>query len=408
MKSIGQALRELLPCFEPLGIERKPLLSALGRILAEDVLAREDLPAFDNSAMDGYAVRLQALAPDRPFRIVGESRAGGALPPPLAPDTAMRIFTGAPMPVGADTVVIQEHARADGSQVAFERLPALGAHVRLKGSDMRAGSIALRAGTRVEAGEIGLLAAQGQSDVPVFRAPRVAVLSTGDELREIDDAPTPGTIVNSNAYALCAQLLAVGAVPWVLPSVPDRREAVAAAISRALSADVVLCSGGVSVGEYDFVARAFEDAGVKIVFWKVAIKPGKPLLFGMAGRVPVLGLPGNPVSAMIAFEVFVKPGLLRMQGEQAPYPVTVGVELAHDHRHGTGRVELARAVLHRAEDGRLRAVLHALQGSGSVPSMAGVDALVVLDAEVEHFMRGTRLPALLLRKPPGGHDPPFA
>jgi molybdopterin molybdotransferase len=179
-------------------------------------------------------------------------------------------------------------------------------------------------------------------------------------------------------------------------------------LEQALRADVVLSAGGVSVGDYDLVGQAFERAGIQGQLWKVAIKPGKPLMFGTAGRVPVLGLPGNPVSAMVTFEVFAKPGLRRMLGHAAPYSALIDVELAHDHRHSTGRIELARAHLHRSGDGRQLARLHALQGSGSLPSMCGVDALVVLDADRAHFARGTKLRALPLRNEHGQSDPPFA
>ena len=408
MKSIGEALREIVGCFEPAGVVRRPLLEAAGQVLAEDVAARVDLPRFDQSAMDGYAVRKHELSPGIALPLHGESRAGGPPPAPLAPRSAQRIFTGAPLPEGADTVVIQEHTRAQGGDVVIDQVPAAGANVRRRASDLAQGRVALSRGQLLGAGEIGLLAAQGRHSIAVYRAPRVAIVSTGDELRDIGEDGEPGTIVDSNAYALAAQVREAGCEPWLLPVARDRIEDIATSFEQALRAEVVLSAGGVSVGDYDLVARAFERAGGTIKLWKVAMKPGKPLLFGMAGRVPFLGLPGNPVSAMVAFEVFARPGLRRMLGHAAPYPALIQVELEHAYRHGTGRTELLRASLRRDADGRVLARAHALQGSGSLPSMCGVDALVVLDAAVESFAAGSRLSALPLRAFGAQREPPFA
>jgi molybdopterin molybdotransferase len=407
MRSIGEALREIVPHFGPLGPTRVPLRQALGSVLFEDVLAARDLPAFDNSAMDGYAVRHRDLLARTPLPVVGESRAGGAPPNPLRPNTAMRIFTGAPLPPGADTVLIQETATIDDTGASFDPLPEPGVNVRLRASDLAYGERALSRGQLVGPGEIGLLAAQGQHTVSVYQRPRVAILSTGDELCEVGEQ-APFAIVNSNAYALAAQVEETGALPWILPIAKDRLDDLGDKLAHALRADVVLSAGGVSVGDYDLVARALESAGVERKLWKVAIKPGKPLLFGLAGRVPVVGLPGNPISAMVTFEVFVKPGLRRMLGHAAPYPSLVPVELERPHSHATGRTELARATLVRAEDGRVIARLHTLQGSGSLPSMCGIDALVVLEPNVEHYASGARVSALVLRGAAHQREAPFA
>lgn len=408
MKSIGAAMREIVQRFEPLGGVRKPLLEGLGSALCEDVIAQRDLPGWDNSAMDGYAVRHAELDPARPLRVHGESRAGGAWPEPLPTGCAMRIFTGAPLPEGADTVVIQERATRSGDSVRFEPLPDAGANVRARGSDLRAGARALERGATLGPGEIALLAALGHHSATVVRPARVAILSTGDELRDIGDDTEPGTLVNSNAYALAAQVRGAGGEPWVLPAAGDRLESIASGLEQALRADVVLSTGGVSVGDYDLVGEALKRAGVDVHFWKVAIKPGKPLLFGMRGHVPVVGLPGNPVSAMVTFEVFVRPALRRVAGHAAPYPALISVALEHDHRHATGRTEFARASLRADERGQAIARLHALQGSGSLPAMAGVDALVVLDADAERFTRGQQLLALPLRPTWFTRAPTFA
>ncbi|RMG15047.1 MAG: molybdopterin molybdenumtransferase MoeA [Planctomycetota bacterium] len=405
------ALKELVGAFAPLGAERVELSAALGRVLADPVHAREDSPPFDNSAMDGYAVRSAELAgasPETPVRLPlrGESRAGGPPPPPLPPGHAQRIFTGAPLPEGADAVLMQEDSRRPAPDVveALASVPP-GRHVRRRGEDVARGDRLLAAGALVGPGEVGLLAAQRQATVSVHRRPQVALLSTGDELRDLSDPPEPGTIVNSNAYALAAQVRVAGGIPWVLPTAPDEPTAIEAAVREGLRADLLLTLGGVSVGEYDFVRGALAACGVRERFWKVAVKPGKPISFGLAGTTPVVGLPGNPVSAMVTFEVFVRPGLRRLQGDPRPYRPRVEVALASDHRRRAGRLELARARL-EAGGHPPRAHLLARQGSGSLPSMVGVDALVLLPPEREEFVAGERLPALLLE---GRCDrPPFS
>jgi molybdopterin molybdotransferase len=411
MKSIADALALMLPAFQPLGVERLPLAAAGGRFLAAAVRAREDSPPFDNSAMDGWAVRAAdlaraSLAQPLALRREGESRAGGPAPSPLVAGSAMRIFTGARLPPGADAVVMQEEARAEGGQVAFGRPPAPGEQVRPRASDVAEGAVLLPAGSRLDAGELGLLAAQGLSTVTVHRRPRVALLGTGDELRELHDPPRPGSIINSNAYALAAQVLQAGGEPVVLPEVGDELEATVRALEGALDCDLVLTCGGVSVGAYDLVKQAFARVGVEADFWKVNLKPGKPLTFGRRGRTPVVGLPGNPVSAMVTFEVLVRPGLRRLLGDPRPFRPRREVRLAVEHRHEPGRLELARATV-AMRDGVMVATPLVLQGSGSLPSMVGVDALVVLDEAREVFPAGERLPAFLLRDETGSAELPF-
>jgi molybdopterin molybdotransferase len=361
------------------------------------VVAARDLPGFDHSAMDGYAVRHAELSLTTALPVRGESRAGGPWPEPLASGHAMRIFTGAPLPEGADTVIIQEDVDAADGALRARELPKNGANIRLQGSDIATGALALPAGQLIGPGEIALLAALGCAHLPTHRAPRVAIVCTGDELRAVDEALPPGALVNSNAYMLAAQVEDAGGIANVLPSAPDRIDAIQERFEQALAgSDVVLTSGGVSVGDHDLVAEALGRASVETRFWKVAMKPGKPLLFGMRGAVPVLGLPGNPVSAFVAFEVFVRPLLQRMRGSLAPYPKLVPVRLAHDHRKSKGRPELARGTLSTdPHDARvLHASLHARQSSGSLPSIARVDALVLLPGEVSELAVGAPLHAL--------------
>ncbi len=407
MKRIQEALEVMMPAFVPLGAERLPLHEALGRFTAADVVTREDSPPFDNSAMDGYAVRASEVSAAKPMALVGESRAGGPTPSALAPATAMRIFTGARMPPGADAVVMQEEVRVDAGQVHFVRAPAVGDQVRARGSDAAEGSVLIAKHSLLGPGELGMLAAQGFAAVSVFRRPRVAILGTGDELRDVDEPTRPGSIINSNAYALAAQVREAGGEPVVLPNVGDELEATVRALEAGLGCDLVLTCGGVSVGAYDLVKQAFARVGIEADFWKVNIKPGKPLTFGRRGRTPVVGLPGNPVSAMVTFEVLVRPGLRTLLGDPRPYRVRNVARLAVEHRHETGRVELARATV-AVREGQLYATPLRLQGSGSLPSMVGVDALVVLDEARELFAPGDRLATLLLRDATGAAVSPFA
>lgn len=410
MLSIREALDLMLPSFGPVGEERVPLPAALGRVLARDLVARYDLPPFDNSAMDGYALRASDLAvAGCTLPLCDESRAGGGEPSALPEGHAMRIFTGAPMPAGADTVVMQEDtARPDGEpgRMVLNALPKPRANVRKRGSDLAAGAVALTRGRLLGPGEIGLLAGLDEALVDVFRRPRVAVLSTGDELREVGEPERPASIVNSNAYALAAAITQAGAEAVVLPVARDRMEEIAARVAAGLGADLLLSVGGVSVGDYDLVPRVLREAGVSLGFHKVAIKPGKPLLFGTCGKVPVVGLPGNPVSALVTFEVFVRPGIARMLGHARPFRCPLIAELDAPYEHGPGRTELSRAQLTYHRD-RVVAQLHTRQGSGSLMSMASSDALVILPGSIARFESGARVSVLRLSDPPGSAASPF-
>ena len=392
MRSIAEALEAMLPAFPTLGTEEVALTEAAGRCLASDVLARVDSPPFDNSAMDGYAVRAadvaeaSAVSPVR-LPVCGESRAGGEVPAALEPGAAYRIFTGATMPQGADAVVIQEDTRRDGDAVVVLEASATGRHIRAQGSDVRCGNRIAERGDRLWPGEIGLLASQNIASVEVYRRPRVALLSTGDELKSLGEALGPGQIVNSNLYVLTEMLHLIGAVPEPLPAAGDDLESIETALREALEADVVITMGGVSVGAYDLVQEAFARVGVDPEFWKVRIKPGKPLTFALFEGRPVIGLPGNPISAMITFEVLVAPCIRQMLGDRHPHPAPVVARLDHPYRRRPGRVEIARGLARRVA-GELRVALNPLQGSGSLPSFAGVNALVILPSDRGEFEAG--------------------
>jgi molybdopterin molybdotransferase len=401
IRTFDQAMAEVLAAFAPLGPERVSLSAALGRHTVAPFAARFDSPPFDHSAMDGYAVRAADVASvPATLTVQGESRAGGPPPAALAAGTAMRIFTGAPVPDGADSVVLQEDTTRDGSHVEVKFAAKPGANVRHRGSDLRAGEQALPAHARIGAGEIALLASQDVASVEVFRRPRVAILCTGDELRDIGEPARAGSIVNSNAYALAAQVQEAGAEPWVLPPVGDERALVSEAIRSGLSADVLVMSGGVSVGDHDVVRDALADAGITLGFWKVQMKPGKPVAFAMHGRVPVLGLPGNPVSAFVCFELFVRPGLCAMLGDPSPNRPRIRVRLARPYKHTPGRAELVRAQLSRDPRGFV-AEVPSRQGSGSLPSIVAVDALVIIPAERSEVGTQEPLDAILIGRLPG-------
>ncbi|MBW2461112.1 MAG: molybdopterin molybdotransferase MoeA [Deltaproteobacteria bacterium] len=411
MLEIDEAQRRIMAAFSPLPPESCPLAGALGRYLAGDVAAKQDAPPFSNSAMDGYAVRAAEVAgatEETPviLPVVGESRAGGPMPPPLAAGTTTRILTGAPLPDGADAIVMQEDTTRDGDTLTIRFASPPRHHVRAQGEDIRARDVLLEGGTRVSPGAIGLLASQGHGEVVVHRRPRVAIVSTGDELRGIDEAPRPGTIVDSNRYALAAQIAEAGGEPVALPPAPDDLDAISQLLEEALKCDLVVTTGGVSVGDHDHVREAFERVGIEADFWKIRIKPGKPVTFGRRGNVPVIGLPGNPVSAMVTFQVFAGPGIRHMLGDPNPYPQTREVALGHDHQRKTGRPELARGKLRLTDDG-LVVDLFQRQGSGAMPSVARADVLALLPEDRGTLTAGERVLTLPFAPAPGSSTSPF-
>ena len=389
----------MLPAFSPLGEEEVHLTESAGRYLSREVRARFDSPPFDNSAMDGYAVRASDVesagrgnAVELPVR--GESRAGVPLAGPLEPGAACRIFTGAPMPAGADAVVIQEDTERNGDRVQIREASPKSKHVRAQGSDVSRGAVLLRSGDRLWPGEVGLLASQNIDRVQVYRRPEVALLSTGDELRALGEDLEPGAIINSNVYVLTDMLRAVGVIPVALPAAQDSLPEIEAALRKALEADVVITMGGVSVGAYDFVHEAFANVGIEPGFWKVRIKPGKPLAFAQYQGKPVIGVPGNPISAMITFEILVAPCLRKMLGDPRPHPQPVIARLRNPYRRSPGRVELARGIATREGD-EIVVALHDRQGSGSLPSFVGVNALVILPPDKAELAAGEQVEAIL-------------
>lgn len=391
MLSVNEAAAKVLAAVTPLSSEAVELEAAAGRILAAPVVATRPLPGFDNSAMDGYAVRSAELPATLPVvAVVAAGASPGTAPPSGA---AVRIFTGAPMPPGTDAVVLQEDAQREGEQVTLPAI-ASGANVRLAGEDLALGEQAVARGVRLGPGELGLCAALGAARLEVARRPRVAILATGDELVPVTEAPKPGQLVDSSRYALAAAVREAGGEVHSLGIVPDEPEASRLAIAAALGYDVLLTTGGVSVGDRDFVKDAFTAAGVELELWKVAMKPGKPLAFGRAARTLVFGLPGNPVSSMVSFELFVRPALLALQGATRCVRPRVPVVLPAGYHKPAGRAHFLRALVER--DGAvLRATPHPKQGSAMQTSMVGVNALVEIGAELTVIEPGGTVPAWL-------------
>jgi molybdopterin molybdotransferase len=382
----------------PLDAVMLSLEEADGRVLAEDLVAGGDLPPFDYSAMDGYAVHAADLAGAEVLSVVGESRTG-RMPEALVPGTTMRIFTGAALPFGADAVVMQEKVKREGDVAVFEGASnvAAGQHVRRQGEDLRLGSVAMERGTVLRPGHLALAAALDRGAVSVYRRPSVAILATGDELRPPGSAAAPGTIPESNTVVLRAMARRAGAEAQALPAVPDDRARTEQAFASALAeSDVLVTIGGVSVGDHDLVRPALEAVGVTLDFWKVAIKPGKPLAVGRFTRPDrreaiVLGLPGNPSSAMVTFAIFGVPLLRALQGDPQPWASATRARLTHPLRHEPGRTEFARAVL---DGDRVTALGN--QASGAVTSMAQANALVVVPAELGPLSEGAAVDVLRL------------
>lgn len=402
MLSYEEALARILATAPgPLPAEIVPVDRAAGRVLAHDIVADTDIPAFANSAVDGFAVRRRDTADarsDTPVRLrIVETIPAGRFPVhPVRSGEAARIFTGAPMPEGADGLVMVEdtdHASAD----TWVEIYAAGSEdlVRASGSDIRRGERVLPAGSALGAGAIGLLSALNHAVVACVRQPRVALLTTGDEIIPPGPIPlAPGQIRDANGPALAAAVQDAGAVAARRLHARDDRGAVRDALAACKDCDVIVVSGGVSVGDYDYVKEVVELEG-KLDFWRVAVKPGKPLAFGQVRDLPFFGLPGNPVSSLVTFELFVRPFLRRLAGHTDPLRTQVLAKLVSALPHAPGRREFVRATISWKEEG-YEARETGAQGSHRLGSLVGANALLVLQEERGDYRAGERVPALLL------------
>ncbi len=381
MLSFDEARLRLLSGVVRLSAERVPLTAAGGRVLAQDVVARDPLPRFDHSAMDGYALSTADLEGEPPWvlPVIGESGAG-ADPPSLAPGSACRIFTGARMPTRSNAVVMQEHAHREGAAIQLRERPLRAQHVRLEGEDLARGATALSAGLRLSAGALALAAMLDRTELVVTRRPRVTILCTGNELRAPGDEVRAASIPESISAPLGALARQAGAEVRVAAIVRDDPDEVALAVAAALDGtDVLLTVGGVSVGDHDVVRPALARAGATLDFWKVAIKPGKPLAVGTTDSARVLSLPGNPASAIVTFAMFGAPLLRALQGDARPHAMVLPARLASPRKRSPDRLEFVRAAL-EVDGGALRVRVHDNQASGAATSLAGSDGLAMVPA----------------------------
>ncbi len=400
LTTIERARELVLGRVRALPAEDLPLAEAAGRVLAADLGAVDDVPGFDNSAMDGYAIRAAdsaGAAPGAPVRleVADESRAGHPAASELGAGRAIAISTGAMIPAGADAVIRVEDTRREGGFVELHAEVGEGQNVRRAGEDVRAGAFLLAAGTVLRAAEVGALAAVGHAHAPCARRPSVSLVLTGDELVEPGEPLGPGQIRDSNAYAVPPLARATGADVAAAVIAPDDRERTIELLDRALLSDVAVVCGGVSVGEHDHVRPALEALGVEQVFWRVALRPGKPTYFGVgpAGTL-VFGLPGNPVSAMVTFLLFARPALLAMQGA-APDAARITAALGADHDSVPGRAEAIRVRLEAGEGGWV-ATPTGPQGSHVLTSMIGADGLAFAPTEAERLRAGDSIGVELL------------
>jgi molybdopterin molybdotransferase len=406
MLSVSDAAARIVAAVAPLPAEDVALREAVGCVLACDIISPITLPRWDNSAMDGYAVLgtdvagASEAAPRR-IPVVGSIAAGAPLPQALAPGTAMQIMTGAFMPPGADTVVRVEDTDAGTALVQVHRDRDVGKNVRRAGEDVREGQLAIPAGTAIGAAQVGVLASIGVARPRVHRRPRVAILGSGDELVELDafaEVLAGRRIVSSNRYTLEALVQLNGGVPIALGHAPDSRAAVRALLQRAVDAqpDLIVTSAGVSVGEHDHTRTAIEAMGTALDFWRVRMRPGAPLGFGRVHGIPWIGLPGNPVSAMVTFELFVRPTIRRMLGHTRVHRRPVPVILDEAVSIGAKLTHFYRAIVAPGDDGRLHARLTGPQGSGILTSMSLANALLIVPEDATTVPAGDTLHALLL------------
>ncbi len=400
MISADQALQLVLENVSLLGVERVTILDALGRVLAEEIRSSRDIPGFDNSAMDGYAVRAADIAqasasnPVR-LRVLGTVAAGAMPAARLEAGTAMRTMTGAPVASGADAIVPVEQTRGEGDAVEILSTAEPRSFIRPRGEDLREGELVMETGKRLDPADLGMLASLNRSMIDVYRAPRVAIVATGDELVDVDQIPVDSQVVNSSAYALAGAVRDAGGEPIILKVARDRPEEIRARLTEAFAFDAVLSTGGVSVGQFDHVKGALDELGMRQVFHGVAQRPGRPLKFGTVGGRPIFGLPGNPVSTMVCFYLYVRPALLRMGGRRDLGLPRVAARCAVDIRTAKDLTEFVRVRLRR-EGGEVYATPTGNQGSGILSSLARADALLIGPADATVLKAGAQATVLVL------------
>lgn len=396
MISVEEARERILAAMRPLPPEVVALPEAWGRVTALSVVARVTQPPADVSAMDGYAVRAADGAEGAMLQVIGSAPAGHPFAGRLGPGEAVRVYTGSIVPGGADAILLQEDATRDGNYVRVNETVRADRHIRRAGQDFAAGDEVVPAGRRLTARDIGLAAAANHPWITVHRRPRIALLATGDEIALPGEPLPPGGIVSSNAHALAALVRSAGGEPLVLPVARDDRAAIAAVADAAERTDMLLTTGGASVGDHDLVIAGLTSRGLAVDFWKIAMRPGKPLIFGRLGPVPVIGLPGNPVSALVCAILFMLPALARLCGlPGAPAPVTTAV-LGAAMGPNDGRADHVRAALRRGPDGEWIAMPFPVQDSAMLRRLAMADALILRPPYAPALPEGANVPVIRL------------
>ena len=398
---LQDAQKIVLDAAHPLGLEKIGLLEVLGRVLGEDIVAARDNPPWDNSAMDGFAVRYDDIKQEHAIgkavtlKVIEDVPAGKMATKTVGPGQAIRIMTGAPVPKGADTVLkVEDTEHAPDSVKVFKPEPR-GSNIRPQGEDVKKGERIIAKGTQIRPGEAGMLAILAKSFVFVYQRPRVAILSTGDELADLDERFSEEKIINSNSWGIAAAVQEAGGVPFLLGIAKDNPAALKEKIMHGLNADILVLSGGVSMGDYDFTKAVFQDLGAEMHFWKLAIRPGQPLAFGkIQGRL-AFGLPGNPVSSMVTFEQLVRPAMLKMSGQRSYGRPVVQAEFQEKFSKRTDRRHFLRGILTR-EGGVFKVRTTGDQGSGILTSMVKANCLIDIPQEVEKLAPGDTVTVQIL------------
>jgi molybdopterin molybdotransferase len=400
MISVEEARNRILDAVSPLALEKVSILDALGRVIGEDIYAGRAIPPKDNSTMDGYALRAAdargASAKSPVHFTVVENIPAGAIPSNrVGSGEAARIMTGAPIPEGADAVIRMEDAREEDARVAIRVEAEPGQNIRRAGEDVRKGEHVIPRGEIIRAAEVGMLASLGRSFIFVHQRPLVAIVATGDELADIDEPPSDWKIVSSNTYSLAALIRECGAVPLQIGIALDNREDLLKKFRAAMRADLIVSSGGVSVGDYDLVKKIMQEVGNAMQFWQVAMKPGRPLAFGLLEAIPAVGLPGNPVSTMVSFEQFVRPAILKMLGHNNLFRRTVQARLEQGIEKRAGIRHFVRARIRRDGEG-YAVVATGERGSGILKPMVRANGLIVLPEEAATVRQGDTVTVQLL------------
>jgi molybdopterin molybdotransferase len=396
MIAVEEARTRILAGLHPMPAEIVALANAWNRVTAEPVIARLTQPPADVSAMDGYALRAADGGLHATLRVIGAAPAGHPFEGSVGPGETVRLFTGSVVPHGADAILLQEDAERAGETVVVTEAVAAGRHIRRAGQDFAVGDTVIQAGRRMTARDVGLAAAANHPWLSVHRRPRVAILATGDEIAMPGEPIPPGGIVSSNSHALAALVRAMGGEPAVLPVAKDTTEAIAAVADRVAGFDLLVTTGGASVGDHDLVMSGLRTRGLVVDFWQIAMRPGKPLLFGRMGAVPVLGLPGNPVSAMVCAVLFLLPALASMQGLPAGPPPTVTAILGTPLKENDRRADHLRATVSRDELGRLVVTPFPVQDSAMLRRLALADALVLRAPNAPALPAGAEVTAIRL------------